>query len=319
MNRELKISLLKGLYKIRFFEEKSKQLYQKGLMVGALHPYIGEEAVAVGACSAINREDYILSTHRGHGHCIAKGAEIKYMMAELMGKETGYCKGRGGSMHICDRSIGILGANGIVGGGLTIALGAGISSVYKEDGRVVLCFFGDGASNLGVFHESLNIAGLWNLPIIYICENNKIAATTSCCDSTSIENIGDRAAAYNIYGSTIDGNDVEKVYSEIKSRAEAARSGKGPSLIECKTYRQGPHCMVISESRSEKKDEEKKWVDIDPVIKYEKKLLAGKILDKEGIENLKKEVMKIIEDAVSFAEMGSYPDVSTLYDYVYMD
>ena len=221
MEKELKISLIKCLYKIRFFEEKAKQLYQKGLITGALHPYIGEEAIAAGACAAINEYDYILSTHRGHGHCIAKGAEIKYMMAELMGRETGYCRGRGGSMHICERSIGMLGANGIVGGGLTIALGAGISSVYKKDGRVTVCFFGDGASSLGGFHESLNIAGLWNLPIIYICENNKVAATTSCNEAISVENVGDRASAYNIYGSVIDGNDVENIYKRSKKQGRS--------------------------------------------------------------------------------------------------
>jgi len=317
MDKSLKISLLKGLYKIRFFEQRAKQLYQEGLMVGALHPYIGEEAIAVGACAAVNKNDYIFSTHRGHGHCIAKGADIKFMIAELMGKETGYCRGRGGSMHICDRSFGILSSNGIVGGGLTLAVGAGISSIYKKDGRVTLCFFGDGAANLGVFHESLNLAGLWKLPVIFICENNQIAATTSCSESIPVDNIGDRAVSYNISGSVIDGNDIEGVYFKVKERVEAARDGDGASLIECKTYRQGPHCMVISDTRSEKKDEDKIWESVDPVNRYEKKLLQEKVINLKEIENIKREILNILDNAVIFAKNSKFPDPETLKDYVY--
>jgi TPP-dependent pyruvate/acetoin dehydrogenase alpha subunit len=317
MDKSLKVHLLIGLYKVRFFEQRAKSLYQEGLIVGALHPYIGEEAVAVGACAAINKDDYILSTHRGHGHSVSKGADIKYMMAELMGKETGYCKGRGGSMHICDRSLGILSSNGIVGGGITLAAGAGISSIYKKDGRVTLCFFGDGAANLGVFHESLNMAGLWKLPVIFICENNQVAATTTSAESFPIDNISDRAASYNIYGSNIDGNDVEKVYLEIKERVEAARNGDGASLIECKTYRQGPHCMVISDTDDRKKGKDDAWEDIDPVIRYEKKLLKEKVIDQKGIEKLKGEIVEMLDDAVTFAKNSKFPDRKTLRDYVY--
>jgi TPP-dependent pyruvate/acetoin dehydrogenase alpha subunit len=317
MNNTKKIEFLKGLYKIRFFENKAKELYREGLMVGALHPYIGEEAIAIGACAALERDDYILSTHRGHGHCIAKGADIKYMMAELMGRETGYCKGRGGSMHICDRKIGILGANGIVGGGLTLAVGAAVSAVYRKSNQVTLCFFGDGAVNLGVFHESLNLSGLWKLPVIFICENNKIAATTLSSESIPITNISDRAFAYGIYGSSIDGNNVENVYNEVKKRVDSARNGQGASLIECKTYRQGPHCMVISDTRKDAKEELEKWEEVDPVLRYEKKLLAETVADTNGISKLKKEINDLIEEAVEFAKKSKFPDISTVKNFVY--
>jgi len=313
------LDFLKGLYKIRFFENRARELYREGLMVGALHPYIGEEAIAIGSCAALEKDDYILSTHRGHGHCIAKGADIKYMIAELMGRETGYCKGRGGSMHIFDRKIGILGANGIVGGGLTIAVGAAISAVYRKSKQVTLCFFGDGAVNLGVFHEALNLAGLWKLPVIFICENNKIAATTLCSESISITNISDRAYAYGIYGSSIDGNNVEDVYNEVKERVVAARNGQGASLIECKTFRQGPHCMVISDSRKDSKEELSEWEEVDPILKYEKNLLLKKVIDERKILELKEEVKSLIEEAVEFAKKSNFPDIKTLKDFVYSD
>lgn len=319
MEKTKKIEFLKGLYKIRFFENKAKELYREGLMVGALHPYIGEEAIATGVCAALERDDYILSTHRGHGHCIAKGADFKFMIAELMGKETGYCRGRGGSMHICNRNIGILGSNGIVGGGLTIAVGAAISAVYRKSKQVTVCFFGDGAANLGVFHESLNLAGLWKLPVIFICENNKIAATTLSNESIPLKNISDRAYAYGIYGNFVDGNSVEDVYNEVRKRVDAARNGQGASLIECKTYRQGPHCMIISDTRNDSKAELSKWAEVDPVLRYEKKLLTEKVIDEKKVLKLKEEINLLIEEAVEFAKKSKFPDKSTVKDFVYSD
>jgi len=319
MNKFLKIKLLKNLYKIRFFEEKAKELYKKGLIVGALHPYIGEEAIATGACAELNKDDYILCTHRGHGHCIAKGADIKYMMAELMGRETGYCKGVGGSMHICDKSMGILGANGIVGGGLTIAVGAAISSVYRKKKQVTICFFGDGGANLGVFHESLNLASLWKLPVVFICENNMFAATTPSNENMPIQNIGDRAYAYGMYGNVIDGNNVEDVYSEIKNRVNECRKGNGPSLIECKTYRYGGHCMVLSDTRKESKKEIDEWKKMDPVFRYENKLLKEGTADEGELETIREEIKKSIEKAVEFAKDSKFPENSIIKELVYAD
>jgi len=317
MDKDKKIKLLKGLYKIRFFEERAKELYKEGLIVGALHPYIGEEAIAVGACAALKKDDYILSTHRGHGHCIAKGADIKYMMAELMGRETGYCKGVGGSMHICDKKVGILGGNGIVGGGLTIAVGAAISSVYRKTKQVTVCFFGDGGASLGVFHESLNLAGLWKLPVIFICENNMFAATTPSCENIPIKNISDRASAYGMYGNVIDGNNVEDVYLEVEKRVDASRNDKGSSLIECRTFRYGAHCMVLSNTKKETKEESDEWKKKDPVARYENRLLSEKIVNKDKLTTLKNEVKELIEEAVEFAKNSKFPDISTVKNLVY--
>jgi TPP-dependent pyruvate/acetoin dehydrogenase alpha subunit len=317
MDKVKKIKFLKGLYKIRFFEERAKELYKEGLMVGALHPYIGEEAIAVGACMVLKKDDYVLSTHRGHGHCIAKGADIKYMIAELMGRETGYCKGVGGSMHICDKNIGILGANGIVGGGLNIAVGAAISAVYRKTKQVTVCFFGDGGANLGVFHEALNLAGLWKLPVIFICENNMFAATTPSCENIPIKNISDRASAYGMYGTVIDGNNVEDVYQEVKKRVDASRNGNGPSLIECKTYRYGGHCMVLSDTRKESKKELEEWKKMDPVVRYENKLLSERIVNKDKLITFRNEIKELIEEAVGFAKGSKFPETSIIKKLVY--
>ena len=252
-DKEKLVGMLELMYKIRFFEERAKKLYKAGMMagnfLGALHSYIGEEAIAVGACSCLKKEDYILSTHRGHGHFIAKGGDLKRMLAELQGKETGYCKGRGGSMHLFDPKIGFLGGNGIVGGGIPIAIGTAFSARYRGSNQVTVCFFGDGAATQGTFHESLNMASLWKLPAVFICENNLYAVTTPTLETISIPNIGDRASAYGIPGKVIDGNDVMEVYQIVSESVEKSRSGEGPSLIECKTYRWDPHCFVIPETR----------------------------------------------------------------------
>lgn len=315
MDNDKRIKFLKDLYKIRFFEDATKECYKRGLIVGGLHPCIGQEAVAVGAGWTLEKDDYILSDHRADGHLIVKGADIKYMMAELMGRETGLCKGRGGSLHLIDKSIGFFGPNGVIGGGLTVAVGTAISSVYRKTKQVTACFFGDGGANIGVFHESLNLAGLWKLPVIFICKNNGVAATTQSDENMPIENIGDRASAYGIYGNVIDGNDVENVYQEVQKRVDAARNGEGSSLIECKTYRYGAHCMVLPDTREEISDEG--WNKIDPVAKYESKLLTEGVLTEDETVKLKKEALELIEEAVRFAENSKLPDPDTVGNWVY--
>lgn len=315
MDKDKKIEFLKTLYKIRFFEEATKGLYKEGLIVGGLHPCIGQEAVAVGAGATLEKDDFILSDHRADGHLIAKGADIKHMMAELMGRETGCCKGRGGSLHLIDKKIGFFGPNGIVGGGLTVAVGTAISSVYRKTKQVTVCFFGDGGANLGVFHESLNLAGLWKLPVLFICKNNEVAATTPSDENIPIENIGDRASAYGMYGNVIDGNNVEDVYLEVGKRVGAARNGEGPSLIECKTFRYGGHCMVLPDTREEIND--KAWEKIDPVTRYENKLLAEKVITKDKTMKLKNEMKGLIAEAAEFAKNSKFPDTDTVTNWVY--
>jgi TPP-dependent pyruvate/acetoin dehydrogenase alpha subunit len=307
-NKEILTEMLKLMYTIRQFEEKAKELFRQGLIYGALHSYVGQEAVAVGACMAIGKDDFVVSTHRGHGHCIAKGADPKRMMAELLGRETGYSKGRGGSMHIFSPEEGLLGGNGIVGGGLPIALGAAFSAQYRGSGQVTLCFFGEGAASQGTFHEAMNLASLWRLPVIYICENNLYAATTPVLDSAPIENIGDRASAYGCPGRVLDGNDVLAVYEAVQEAV--TRAGEGPTLIESKTFRYYPHCMVIPEHRD--KAEIDGWKKKDPIIRFEKRLLEDGIVTIDEQEKAKREVENTIEEAVGFAKESSYPGVETV-------
>ena len=310
-NKEKLIDMLRLMYKIRFFEERAKKLYKEGMMdgnfLGALHSYIGEEAAAVGACSALRKDDYVLSTHRGHGHCIAKGGDMKKMLAELHGKETGYSRGRGGSMHLFDTEIGFLGGNGVVGGGIPIAIGTSFSSNYRETEQVTVCFFGDGASTQGTFHESLNIASLWKLPIIFICENNLYAVTTHASETISTPNIGDRASAYGMPGKIIDGNDVLTVYETVLEAVDRARANKGPTLIECKTYRWDPHCFVIPETRKE--DEIRDWKNREPIVRFEKVLLGEGTITSEEVEKMKLEIVREIDGAEQFASSSPYPDV----------
>lgn len=310
-DKERLIGMLKLMYKIRFFEERAKKLYKAGMLsgnfLGALHSYIGQEAIAVGACSCLKRKDYVLSTHRGHGHCIAKGGDLKRILAELCGKETGYSHGRGGSMHLFDLEIGFLGGNGIVGGGIPIALGVALSTEYRESNQVAVCFFGDGAATQGTFHESLNIASLWKLPVIFICENNLYAVTTPVSETIAIPNVGERASAYGIPGKVIDGNDILLVSATVEEAVNRARTGKGPTLIECRTYRWDPHCFVITETRP--KEEIEEWKTKDPIPRFEKKLLEEKIINQEEIERIKSEVIKEMDAAEKFAQESPLPSV----------
>ena len=305
--REKLLHMLRLMYKIRLFEERAKKLYKEGIMVGALHCCIGEEAIAVGACISLGKEDYVLSTHRGHGHCIAKGGDLKRILAELLGKETGYSGGKGGSMHLFDSNIGFLGGNGIVGGGIPIAIGTSYSASYRETSQVTVCFFGDGAASQGTFHESLNIASLWKLPVIFICENNLYAVTTPASETISIPDVGDRACAYGMPGHVIDGNDVLEVYETVLEAVDRARAKEGPTLIECKTYRWDPHCFVIAETRE--KDEIEDWKSKDPIARFERTLLDENTITSEEVEEMKLKILREIDEAEEFAMSSPYPDI----------
>ena len=311
IGKSLAREMLRKLYLIRHFEQRVVKLFQEGLIRGATHVYLGEEAIAVGACAALEEPDYITSTHRGHGHVIARGLDAKPMLAELLGRSTGYCGGKGGSMHIADISRGILGANGVVGGGIPLATGAGLKCKHKNTGQVVLCFFGDGAAQQGGFHESLNLAAIWKLPVIYLCENNCFALTTPNCDECSIENIGDRASAYGIPGYVIDGNDVFAVYETVRRAAAHARAGNGPVLIECKTYRWQGHYLGDPEVYRTR-EEVQEWVRRDPISRFVEELDASGILRKFEARKLDKAALKAVDEAEQYALSSPPPARETL-------
>jgi pyruvate dehydrogenase E1 component alpha subunit len=316
ITKEQKIEMLKLIIKIRRFEERTVQLYQTARIWGYLHPYIGEEAVAVGTCAAIEKSDYIVSTHRGHGHSIAKGADLNRMMAELLGKATGYCKGRGGSMHIADTELGMLGANGIVGGGIPISVGAGFSCKMEGRGRVTICFFSDGASNNGVFHESLNMAAIFKLPVVYVCENNMYAISMSCNESVSCENIADRAVSYGIPGDIVDGSNPIDVFEAVQKAVRRAREGNGPTLIEAKTYRFGGHHPNDPAEYRDKKEADYYKKEKDPVINFKKQLIGEKILSESDIDEIEKGIMKEVEESVRFAEESPEPQLDKFLEEV---
>jgi len=302
------------MYKIRKFEEAVVDFCLQDIVRGAAHLYLGEEAVASGACHALERTDYIVSTHRGHGHCIAKGGKVNKMMAEIFGKSTGYCKGKGGSMHIADIESGILGANGIVGAGIPIATGAALTSWIKNDKRVTLCFFGDGASNQGSFHESLNMASVFKLPVVYICENNQYAVSTSTEKALSVERVSDRGVAYNIPGYSINGNDVLEVYDTTKKAVDRARKGLGPSLIECKTFRWLGHYVGDPGIYRSKEIVEKWKTEKDPVNLFKNRLTKEEIIDHEKISHIENEIDKEIEEAKEYALNSPDPEDKELWE-----
>jgi len=305
LTKDKLVEMYKRMLEIRFFEEKVFDLYAQNLVPGTIHLYLGEEAVAVGVCTALKRDDYITSTHRGHGHCIAKGAELKRTMAEILGKKTGYCKGKGGSMHIADFTIGMLGATAVVGAGLPIAVGAGLSAKLRKTDQVVACFFGEGASNQGTFHESINMASTWKLPVIFVCENNLYAMGTRQSRVMNIENIADRAVAYGIPGAVVDGNDVLAVYETTQKAVERARKGEGPTLIECKTYRHKGHSRV-DPAKYRPKEEVEEWLAKDPIKRFKEKLLQTNTLTEAEFQQIEKEVLDEIEEAVKFAMESPY-------------
>lgn len=296
-----------SMYRIRRFEEEVFEFYKRGLMPGLAHLYIGEEAVAVGACAAIRPDDFVGSTHRGHGHLVARGADTKRMMAEILGKKTGYCGGKGGSMHIVAMDLGILGANGIVGGGIPIATGAGYSCKYRGTDQVVLCFFGDGASNEGTFHESINMAAAWDLPVVYIIENNHYGITVDINRVTREHDLAKRAVGYGIDGITVDGNDAFAVYDAVSQAVEKARRGEGPSLIECKTYRHHGH-NGGDPGAYRAPGELEQWKQRDPLKIFREKGL----LEPEELEELEQQVEREIQEACQFAVDSPYPDEKAL-------
>jgi pyruvate dehydrogenase E1 component alpha subunit len=304
--KEKLVEMYRKMLEIRFFEEKVFELYAQNLVPGTIHLYAGEEAVAVGVCSGLRRDDYITSTHRGHGHCIAKGADLKRTMAEILGKKTGYCKGKGGSMHIADFSIGMLGATAVVGAGIPIAVGAGLSIKLRRTDQVVACFFGEGASNQGTFHESINMASVWKLPVVFVCENNLYAMGTRQSRVMVIEDIADRAVAYGIPGLVVDGNDVSAVYEATQEAVERARKGEGPTLIECKTYRHKGHSRV-DPARYRPKEEVEEWLAKDPIKRLKEKLLQTNTLTETEIKQIEKRVSAEVEEAVKFAVESPFP------------
>ncbi|MGE7767577.1 thiamine pyrophosphate-dependent dehydrogenase E1 component subunit alpha [Peribacillus sp. NPDC096540] len=310
-------TMLYDMMVIRSFEETVEKLFQQGKIHGTMHLCIGQEATAVGACVPLTDEDKITSTHRGHGHSIAKGTKVKGMMAELLGKETGYCKGKGGSMHIADLDVGNLGANGIVAAGLPLATGAALTSKMKDLGYVVVCFFGDGSTNEGAFHESLNLASIWNLPVVFFCENNLYGMSGSIKEMTNIENIADRGTAYGIPSETIDGNDVLEVVKATEKAVERARKGEGPTLIEAHTYRWRGHSR--SDARKYRtRDEEKEWKKTrDPIALFKERLIEENMLTEEEFIELDKKVQAEMDEAVEFAESSKEPGLDTLVTDIY--
>jgi pyruvate dehydrogenase E1 component alpha subunit len=318
--RDQMIELYKMMVEIRLFEEKIQDLYARGLVPGSVHLYIGQEAVATGVCAHLRKEDYITSTHRGHGHLIAKGADLRHMMAELFGRRTGYCKGKGGSMHIADFDLGILGSNGIAGGGIPLAVGAGLSSKMRGTDQVTVCFFGDGASNNGTFHEGLNFASVHRVPVVFICENNLYGISVSQKQHQAIQDISIRSAAYNMPGITIDGNDVLAVYQTSGKAIEQARAGKGPTLVECKTYRwRGHYEGDPNQGRRYRTTEEiQAWMKKCPIKRFEEKLIKEKVLNKNKMKHVQEEIGKKIEEAVAFANQSPFPDPQDIFEDVYV-
>ena len=319
MTPDTQLELLRTMQTIRRFEERASDDFQAGRIYGVVHCYIGQEAVATGICAKLKRDDQIISTHRGHGHCIAKGADLKRMMAELYGKRTGYCKGKGGSMHIADFSIGMLGANGIVAGGIPIITGAGLAAQLEGRGRVAVSFFGDGASNAGPFHESLNIAALWKLPMLYVCENNLYGVNTPVADSVSVKDVTERAAAYGIPGVAVDGNDVLAVYEVAEAAVQRARAGQGPTLIECKTYRWRNHTEIQGIPAPRSPQELDEWKDRDPVARLVSSLTEQNLLTEDAWHKLDAAILQEIEDAVAFAQDSPFPELDTAVEDVFAD
>ena len=313
---------LKGAFKkmhlIRKFEEGAEDSYMRGLIHGTMHLSIGQEASAVGSCMSLTDQDKITSTHRGHGHCIAKGAELGRMFAEFFGKETGYCKGRGGSMHIADPSSGNLGANGIVGGGLPIAVGTALSARRLDTGAVTVCFFGDGANNEGAFHEALNMARIWTLPVVFVCENNKYGMSTSTARSTAVKHIAERAVAYDMPGVTVDGNDFSAVTEAVDRAVGRARSGEGPSLVENLTYRWRGHSKS-DRNRYRTKAEIAEWQTRDPIAAMARMLLDHKIVSEIEIAAIEADAARLIEDAIKFAAEGAAPRIEEVTRDVYTE
>ena len=304
--------MLLNMHVIRAFEERAEHLYSLGQVHGTMHLSIGQEATAVGASSALVKGDYLLNHHRGHGHCLAWGSDIDRMMAEFQGKEAGYCRGRGGSMHIADIEANNLGANGIVGGGVPIAVGVGLSIKMRKTDQVCMVIFGDGATNEGSFHESLNMASIWDLPVVYLCENNQYGMSMSIKRSANVENLSDRAAAYGIPGVTVDGNDALAVYLAVSEAAERARRGDGPTLVEAKTYRYKGHSKSDRQAYRTR-EEVRQWQDErDPIMRFSELLVAAKLISEKEAAAMREQAIETIDKAVEFSQNSPEPDIHTI-------
>ncbi len=302
---------LRRMHRIRQFEEAAEDSYIRGLSYGTMHLSIGQEATAVGVCMALTDADYITSTHRGHGHCIAKGAELMPMFAEFLGRESGYCRGRGGSMHIADPARGNLGANGIVGGGLPIAVGAALSAKKRSTGAVAVAFFGDGANNEGAFHEALNLASIWKLPVVFVCENNQYAMSMAIGRSTAVANVADRAGAYAMPGVIVDGNDFAAVAEASFAATCRARAGEGPTLIEAKTYRTRGHSRS-DRNRYRTREEIEAWKARDPIARFEAEIVALGLASPARVAEIGAEVEKEMAETVLAASASPWPSVADL-------
>jgi pyruvate dehydrogenase E1 component alpha subunit len=310
--KEKLLAMYRTMVTIRRFEETVRDWFFQGQIPGFVHVSIGEEAVPTGVCAALTREDYITTTHRGHGHMLAKGGALKPMMAEIFGRATGYCRGKGGSMHIVSYDLGILGANGIVGAGIPIATGAALASSFRGNAAVAVSFFGDGASNEGTFHESLNLAALWHLPAIYVCQNNAYAEFTPTAESTCVKDIAVRAAGYNMPGVVVDGNDVLAVYEVMTEAVARAKRGDGPTLIEAKTYRWEGHVVgeqaFVGEYRDAAEVEAAKRRC--PINAFAQRLLATGFVEAAELDRIAAEVQQAVDEAVAFAQSSPLPAVT---------
>ena len=317
IDRETLMQMLRRMWMIRNFELKVIEVHSAGEFTGAAHPYIGEEAVAVGACAALNDTDYIAGNHRSHGHPIAKGGRVDKAMAELYGRVDGYCKGKGGSMHLADFSIGILGESGILGSSVPVAVGAALAAKNREENFVSLVFFGDGASNQGALHESMNLASIWSLPVIFVCENNQYAVTTSYATTVSVEHVSDRASAYNMPGLLIDGQDAIAMYEATVEAVRRARAGEGPTLIEGLTYRFEEHSLGLGRvRRGEYRTEEEidSWRQRDPIVIHEDRLISQGIASREECDAVNAETQQEVDRAVDFARNSPFPEEADLYE-----
>jgi pyruvate dehydrogenase E1 component alpha subunit len=311
------IDMYTKMLTIRRFEERAIKEFYDGAIPGVIHSYIGQEAIAVGVCANLRRDDRIVSNHRGHGHCIAKGADLKRMMAEIYGKKTGYCKGKGGSMHIADFSIGMLGANGIVAAGLPIAVGTALAAQMENRDKVSVVFFGDGACGEGEFHESLNLASIWKLPIIFACENNLYGVNTAVWNTMAIEHIAERAVAYAMPGIVVDGNDLIAVYDAAQKAVDRARTGGGPTLLEFKTYRWRAHYESKDLPDLRPKEEIEDWKKKCPITSLEQRLVTAGTLDKEELKKIDNKVLSQVDSAVKYAVESPYPDLEDVTEDIF--
>jgi len=312
-NKDQMLSIYRTMVRIREFEETAARLHGERELIGFLHLYSGQEAVAAGVCSCLRDDDCITSTHRGHGHCIAKGAETRRMMAELFGRVDGYSKGKGGSMHIADIAKGLIGANGIVGAGIPIAVGVAYAQKYRASDAVTVAFFGDGASNRGTFHESINMAAALNIPVIFVCENNQFAMSTPFSYHSRNQTIHQRASAYDIPGVCVDGNDPIEVRDATAEAVALARSGQGPTLIECLTWRYHGH-FVGDPGTYKRPHKEQYWREKDPIPGFGKRLTGDGLATEEELEQIMKDAKNELETAISFAKQSPFPELSVMYE-----